>query len=286
MNLKEIRALIIAAICSDDFLLQTLVLKGGNALNLIYGIGARSSIDVDFSMRADFEDLLSVEKRLFSALRNHFESRGYFIFDNSLTPRPILPPADPTWGGYRAEFKLVDRSTYQQCEGNISNIRKRSLNVGDTTGTRVFRVEISKYEYCDEKEEAEIDGSTCYVYTPPMIAAEKLRAICQQMEGYELVKNRRPRARDFYDIWAIIQARALNLGSPDNLHLVKNIFKAKMVPLHYLNRIPEVRDFHASDWSSVRDSIEGDTREFDYYFDFVVKHVKKLKSLWIKDMPL
>ncbi|MCZ2147286.1 MAG: nucleotidyl transferase AbiEii/AbiGii toxin family protein [Bryobacterales bacterium] len=38
-------------------LLECLVLKGGNALNLVYGLTTRTSLDLDFSMSADFDDL-------------------------------------------------------------------------------------------------------------------------------------------------------------------------------------------------------------------------------------
>lgn len=41
---------------SDDTLMHQLVLKGGNALRLAYGIGSRASLDFDFSLANDFED--------------------------------------------------------------------------------------------------------------------------------------------------------------------------------------------------------------------------------------
>ena len=70
MNLDEIRRLIIIAVCSDDFLLDTLVLKGGNALSLIHGVGQRSSVDIDFSIESDFDNLEDARLRLFRAIRN------------------------------------------------------------------------------------------------------------------------------------------------------------------------------------------------------------------------
>jgi len=56
LDLDTIRRLVIQAAFADDALTDQLVLKGGNALALVYGIGNRSSIDVDFSLAADFDE--------------------------------------------------------------------------------------------------------------------------------------------------------------------------------------------------------------------------------------
>ena len=46
-RLNRIKKLIIIAMFSDDDLLETLVLKGGNAVDLIHGVAMRGSIDLD-----------------------------------------------------------------------------------------------------------------------------------------------------------------------------------------------------------------------------------------------
>jgi len=51
LDFAQIRRAAIAALFSDDVLTEYLVLKGGNALDLIYGITSRTSMDLDFSMR-------------------------------------------------------------------------------------------------------------------------------------------------------------------------------------------------------------------------------------------
>src|SRR5258706_7054219 len=66
---ERIKRLVIVAMFSDDDLMERLVLKGGNALDLVFGVAARASVDVDFSMAGDFdEDLASVHHRLERAL--------------------------------------------------------------------------------------------------------------------------------------------------------------------------------------------------------------------------
>jgi predicted nucleotidyltransferase component of viral defense system len=49
MDLEEVRRLTIIALFSDDELYEQIVLKGGNALNLVYGLSSRTSLDLDFS---------------------------------------------------------------------------------------------------------------------------------------------------------------------------------------------------------------------------------------------
>jgi len=50
LSIDEIRKLAIIALFSDDDLMDTLVLKGGNALTFAYNVSNRASIDVDVSM--------------------------------------------------------------------------------------------------------------------------------------------------------------------------------------------------------------------------------------------
>ena len=144
-------------------------------------------------------------------------------------------------------------------------------------------MDFSKYEYTAGKVRAEIDNYTIYVYTYAMIAIEKLRALCQQMEGYTPTgKTKRPRARDFFDIFIIVTKTGLRLGSSENLDLIKIIFATKEVPLSLLGKLAQQRDYHRIDWPNVRASVAGPLEEFDFYFDFVLHEVEPLHSLWIE----
>jgi len=77
MDFRELRRLVIVAMFSDDFLLEQFVLKGGNALDLIHGIGSRTSLDVDLSIENDFENPEEVKGRIFRSLRRRFGTVGY-----------------------------------------------------------------------------------------------------------------------------------------------------------------------------------------------------------------
>jgi predicted nucleotidyltransferase component of viral defense system len=74
MDLRDIRRRVIVALFSDDELMEKFVLKGGNVLDIVYGVGARSSVDVDPSMPDDFSDIGRAKDRIFRALRDRFDN--------------------------------------------------------------------------------------------------------------------------------------------------------------------------------------------------------------------
>jgi hypothetical protein len=282
MDLSDIRRLVIIAMFSDDVLFDQLALKGGNAVNLVHRLGSRSSIDVDLSLQRDFDDLEDSRERIFRALRARFSEVGFTVFDEKFGRKPPEEKAaDEKWGGYQVEFKLSESKKYTPMEGDLERIRREALVVGPAE-QRVFEIHISKYEFCNGKVQADLKDYSIYVYTPAMIAIEKLRAICQQMAEYPMRRHPAPRARDFYDIFATITGVGVILNSAENLELVRNIFSAKVVDLRLIPRIELHREFHRQDWPSVELTTSGALESFDYYFDFVVEQTKLLKTLWDK----
>jgi len=178
-------------------------------------------------------------------------------------------------------FKIIETAKYDAYYGDQGRTRREAAVVGPLN-QRVFKVQISKYEHCVGKREVEFDDYSIYVYTPEMLAIEKLRAICQQMPEYTRRGHQGPRARDFYDIHTILIATGVSLNSPANLQLIADIFQAKEVDLKLIGKIGENREFHRPDWPSVELSVTGELKEFDFYFDFVLEQVKLLESLWVE----
>jgi predicted nucleotidyltransferase component of viral defense system len=279
---NEIRRIAITAIFSDDVLFERVVLKGGNALSLALGLSRRTSLDLDFSIENDFEDLDDIRARLSKALEDRFRAAGLRVFDFKLEPKPSVARAgqDPRWGGYLASFKLAEREKFEHVNSDLAALRRDSLVIGPNQ-QRAFTIDLSKYEYITGKLEVELDNYTIYVYSPAMIAIEKLRAICQQMPEYTMQRNPSARARDFYDIHLIMSATGMDLTAPDKIELLRNIFAAKKVPLRLLGRIKDQREFHRPDWDSVRVSSKGENLgEFDTYFDSVVRLTHSMKTFW------
>ena len=282
MEFETLRREVIIAIATDDFLWARLVLKGGNALRIVYGIGARASLDVDYSIAEDFADLEFVRLRLARALETHLgPALGLAVFDVTIEPRPKKPNADPRWGGYRAHFKVIDRAKFDLLAAEPEHLR-RQADVIAPGQARKFTVEISKYEFCDAKETRRLGAYDVVVYRLPAIAAEKLRALCQQRPEYATT-GRTARARDFYDLHAIATKGGVDLTTAENVALLRQIFTAKNVPLRLLATLGDDRDFHRVDWDAVRDAVSGAPVEsFDFYVDFVLAMVAKLEALGVK----
>ena len=127
--------------------------------------------------------------------------------------------------------------------------------------------------------EAKLDEFTIYVYIPAMLAIEKVRALCQQMDEYPLRTQKTARARDFYDIHVILEESKIDLAAADNADIVHAIFAAKEVPVKLARLIANYREFHRLDWPSVEATVTSNLKPFDFYFDYVVRLVQKLESL-------
>ena len=281
MEFETLRREVILAIAADDYFWERLVLKGGNPLRIVHGIGARASLDVDYSIENDFENVEAVRARLERARAHHFRrEHSIVIFDVTFEPRPRKPNADPRWGGYRAQFKVINRTKYNELAGDLDSLR-RQADVIAPGQTRKFTDEISKYEFCAAQETRRTGPYDVVVYKIAAIAAEKLRALCQQRPDYA-TSGRSARARDFYDIHAMVTQGPLDIAAPENTAVLRHVFAAKNVPLELLVRLDEDREFHRVDWDSVRDSVAREPiNNFDFYFDFVLAEVMRLKTLGV-----
>jgi len=285
ISLEEVRRRILIALFSDDELMNTLVLKGGNALALVYKVGSRASLDMDFSIQSAFSDVEKTGKRIFEVLKREFGVIGYVVFDEKFEVKPSKRRSElpDWWGGYIVEFKLAQRALYEELHDDIEALRRRSEELGPLQKRR-YTIDISQNEFCEGKVEREIDDYVIYVYSLEMIAAEKLRAICQQMPEYKF-GNKTPRARDFYDIRQVVIKNGIDLTTEANLNVLSAIFAAKEVPLKFLDEIHKHREYHALDWPSVEASISGQREDFDIHFDFIVELASAIKTARIKYSP-
>jgi len=275
---ERIKRLALIAVVSDDGLLNRLVLKGGNAMDLVLGVSSRASKDLDFSMSDELseEEVAGFRGRIEGLLRSTFRPEGFTVIDVNFK---VVPPAGKAtfsfWGGYRIDFKVIDTVRAEELEGNVEKMRREALVLGDSESTK-FSIEISKYEYCEPKEAAEIEGYRIYVYSPAMIVAEKLRAICQKTDEYaEIVHSQSvgQRARDFFDIYVLMTEFKIDLTTSANLALVRSMFAAKKVPLDLLGRIETYKERHRLGFEAVKSAVKAgnEVQDFEFYFEYVVE---------------
>jgi len=283
----DIRKLTIISLFSDDELMDILVLKGGNALEIAYDLNSRASMDIDVSMSKDFEDfgltVKEVEEKITNALNTTFNEKGYHVFDIKLSERPKRKRIvdDLNWGGYLIEFKVTTNEKYKRIGSNLEQLRRESIPIlGDK---KIVEIDISKYEFVAPRIEKEFYDYIIKVYTPRMIIFEKLRAICQQMPKYNpgIQTNKSPRARDFYDIYIVKKELEpnLDLSSDENFDMIKEFFNVKKVPLELLDNIKEksVYEYHLDDYANLRDNVkDSNIKEFKFYYDYTVNLTKDL----------
>lgn len=281
MNIElvnKIKKLTIAGLVSDDLLMGMLVLKGGNALDLAYDLTSRGSLDIDFSIDRDFTDdeRSKIESKLDKLLNDEFIKEGLRVIDIKFYEKPhkIVDEVKDFWGGYALEFKVITVDVFEAQKGNQESLRRNAIPV-KANNSPTFSVDISKYEFIGKKRPKEIDGTVVYVYSPEMLALEKVRALCQQDERYkEVVKAMTPksRARDFYDIYNLQQSFNIDFTAGENVEMLKNIFAAKKVPLEYICSLSSNYELHEQSWPSVLQTITAkeNVKVFKFYFQFVI----------------
>ncbi len=285
---NKIKRLTIIALASDDELVESLVLKGGNAIDLTAHLDedfmSRTSYDLDYSIQnGDFvEEPSIISKRIEATLSQTFRENGYKVIDFRFLIKPKESNAETAvfWGGYKVEFKIIDYESYADNIKNIENQRRFSIPVNPNNSTK-FELEFSKYEFIGQKDLVRVDGYKIYVYTPMMIAFEKLRAICQQIPEYKIHVpsfSPRARARDFYDIFLMMDMHLIEPSTIENIDLIKNIFYSKRVPVEFIKKIRNSRAFHLDNWQSVVDTIsyKKHLKDFDYYFEYVLERFEAL----------
>ncbi|KQC31861.1 hypothetical protein AAU57_14710 [Nonlabens sp. YIK11] len=277
--LDKIKMLTIRALMNDRKLMYGLALKGGNALQLVYDITDRASMDIDYSMKGDFteEEFLKLQLKIEVLLNDEFNKEGLIAFDAIFIEKPKSSTV-LEWKGYNLKFKITTNDLW--FEDDLDKTRRNAIKIaGQSTK---FSVDISSYEYIDNAIKVEREGVVMLVYTPEMIVIEKLRALCQSIPEYKnIVATASPkgRARDFYDIWNIHGQHGFDISAEKNTQIIKEVFAAKRVPLEFLKLIPEYKDLQKENWPSVADTLSSDDKGFDFYYDYTLRLIKQIKIL-------
>lgn len=279
MFLDKIKLLTLRALMHDEKLMYGLVLKGGNALQLVYDITDRASMDIDFSIEGDFteSDYNRINSTLDALLNDEFQKENLIVFDIKFIEKPKTNKVK-IWKGYNIEFKVAHEEKW--FEDDIDKTRRNAIKIlGQSTK---FSIDISSFEYIASAKKHDLDGTVLLVYTPEMIVIEKLRALCQSIPEYQEIINTariKGRARDFYDIWNICNQFSIDVNTSQNKELIQEIFKAKRVPVSFLNLLEEYKDLQRENWKSVEDTLGSENKGFDFYFDYVMKLVGEIKNL-------
>lgn len=286
--INKIKRIVITSLVSDDELMETLVLKGGNAISMGYGLEDRASYDLDYSIEEDFPDRDQVAARIEKLLIEGFATQGYVCFDYVFTDKPKTQTQNlDFWGGYNVIFKLIEEDKLKAIGGDLKVAAARHAIKLTENGSPKISIDISKFEYVgDHKRQMKLDEMEYYVYAPELIVAEKVRALCQKLPEYttEILQQKAPnhekaRARDFYDIYVVTQYAQFDATSPEFIVILKQVFDAKRVPHSYLRRVRSMKEIHRQDFDSLKDTIkdkEAQEKGFEFYFDYVMNMFEHL----------
>lgn len=269
MTIQDVIKECVIALFSNKFLRDSLVLKGGAALSLSEKLYNRLSKDIDFSIESGIAKPESFFKKAESALRSRFKKHDFEVFDFKYIKRPrkraIQKPH--TWGGWLVTFKLADKDSRAK---NIDQKRRRALMPKGHKSTNIT-FEISEHEYCGLTRQFKLEGVVIKAYDPALLVVEKLRAICQQHSSYPHTRSRN-RARDYFDIYALVKKHRSGRFFKKIKNHIKPVFDAKQVATDIIAKIFEKDfiEFQENGFEEVKNTvsnISGGIEGFDFYVD-------------------
>lgn len=233
-------------VAKHEQLSKAIVFKGGTALKKVYFEYFRFSEDLDFTLLNDETS----NEQIFSWFKEIFE----FIKEEANVPLEIIDNNEHEDGGINFYISYIGPLGGQGNNKRIKvDISRNEQLVFDPVMKDVF------VDYSD------LEAYKLLCYPLEEVLVEKMRSVMQRMQ-----------ARDFYDIWYLLQEHGMEVD------FYLNEFEAKCkskdlqhtdFPKKLTERLPQYK----GRWlSSMSEQIK-DLPEFDQVEREVKKHVKKLK---------
>ena len=288
MDFAEIRSLVIVALFSEDQLLDQLVLKGGNAINLIYGYGSRSSLGRRLLDRRRLSLIpMKPETYCYGLYGQGFTRGGHEIFDFEFPEKTFVTKDwTPTTGGegIRLSSKSLSVLDFEQIRREFRrNASRTAIEIGPAAPTDIPSRFSASMNSAGKSGRRNFRITQSFVYTPEMLSLEKLRAICQQMEEYPIATKSYSEGKGFLRYLCRPERGARLIGrSQECLELARTIFAAKDVPSATDRTQSPVTVISTSRighrW---RTRVSERLKDFNFYVDFVVNESTKLQPLWV-----
>ena len=236
---------ILRGIAQNELLSKLLVFKGGTVLKKFYFVDYRFSEDLDFTL---LDDSIT-NKQIFEWFKQVFE----VIREEANIPLGIIDDNEHEDGGINFYISYIGP-------------------LGGQGSNKKVKVDISrdeKMEFKPEKKDAfnvysDIDEHQLLCYTLEEVLIEKMRSILQRMQ-----------ARDFYDIWYLLEKHGLDVGF--YLNEFKNKCTGKELdPTTFLGKLSERLPQYKGRWkASLSDQIK-DLPDFEKVEREVQRHLRNL----------
>jgi predicted nucleotidyltransferase component of viral defense system len=237
---------ILFGISKHEQLSKTIVFKGGTALKKAYFEGYRFSEDLDFT-------LLNTEtenKKIFEWFKEAFE----FIKEEANIPLVIISDNEHEDGGVNFYTSYIGSLGGQGSNKKVKvDISRSELLVFEPVCKSIFT------GYSDLEEYQLL----CYPLEE--ILVEKMRSVMQRMQ-----------ARDFYDIWYLLEQHGMDIDSCVNKFKTKCESKGLQAADFSKKLIERLPQYKGRWQSSLKEQIK-DLPKFEQVEREVLRHIKNLK---------
>jgi predicted nucleotidyltransferase component of viral defense system len=237
---------ILQGIAQHEHLSKTIVFKGGTVLKKVYFEDYRFSEDLDFTL---LDNEVSNEQ-IFEWFREVFE----YVRDEANIPLEIIDNNEHEDGGINFYISYVGPL------GGIGANKKVKVDISRSE-TLVFEPIMQKafLGYTDQEDHE------LFCYPLEEVLVEKLRSVMQRMQ-----------ARDFYDIWYLLEIHGMDI----DFYVAEFIAKCKskaIDPTEFHNKFEQRLPQYKGRWqSSMADQIQ-DLPDFEEVLREVSRHLKKFE---------
>lgn len=208
IELDYIISYILAGIFTQDKLRETLVFKGGTALKKLYFGEYRFSEDLDFSTRNycfnTVEDSLAQAK---NETENLLQQYGQFSISMERYVEKNPHPERQEAFIYRIKFPWHNEPL---CRLKIEITRNEQV------------LDVPKRRQLLHGYEEDLSAFKIVCLSLEEIVAEKMRSLLQTRKKFYEGKNR-PRSRDYYDLWSVMNQFGDNLDT----NILESLLKPK-----------------------------------------------------------
>jgi len=271
---------ILEGVAQHEQLSKTIVFKGGTVLKKIYFEDYRFSEDLDFTLLNNGASTLrqtlggagSVEttnEQMFAWFKETFD----YILEEANIRLEII---DPDFHGDKnepASGKVSADKPDSESRGGINFYISYVGPLGGQGNNKKVKVDISRNEKLEFKPVmktvlpgySDLTEHQLLCYPLEEILVEKMRTVMQRMQ-----------ARDFYDIWYLLERHGMNV----NFYVKEFANKCstkKLNPTDFQKKLAERLPQYKGRWESSMNEQIHDLPDFDKVEREVQRHLKKLK---------
>lgn len=237
---------VLQGIAQHMLLSKVVVFKGGTALKKVYFKEYRFSEDLDFTLL----DSAITNEQIFDWFKEIFE----YVKEEANIPLEIIDDNEHEDGGINFYATYVGPLGGQ---GNNKNIKIDISRNEKLVFDPILKLLVVSYSDLEEYE--------LLCYTLEEILVEKMRAVMQRMQ-----------ARDFFDLWYLLEVEKMDIGFYLNEFNIKCANKA-LKSTDFLKKLGDRLPQYKGRWkNSLGDQIQ-DLPDFEQVERAVQRHLKKLK---------